>query len=393
MQASREVGDPQPADRSDAVSPVELFFDLIFVFAVSQLSSHLRDHLSWRGAGETAVMLTAVFGVWSYTSFEATLVRVRHPETRWMLLAVTALALFMNAAIGGAFGGLSWAFVAPFLVIQIGRPLWTVATSPARLREHYVRMLGWILATCPLWIAGALAQPEIRLAWWAVAAVIDLLGSWLAHPVPGRVLRSENVEFDAAHLIERCRLFLIIALGEAVFTTGAAISAAGAERPVTWLTGCCGLVTAVALWALYFAGSDHLVNRHVERTRDPILAGRLTMSSEGFVVAGLIALATGNQLVIAHPFAATSPPLILVLFGGPLLYLIAQTAYLWVVTGQPSVPRLAGVVALAVAAGASAFVPSLAAGVLVAVTLAALVSAVLWAERGRDEPTTAKEAG
>lgn len=387
------MGESEPADRTDAVSPVELFFDLIFVFAVSQLSTHLREHLSWRGAGETAVMLTAVFGVWSFTSFEATLVRVRHPGTRWMLLAVTALALFMNAAIGGAFAGLGWAFVAPFLVIQVGRPLWTLATSPPRLREHYVRLLAWILATCPLWVAGVVAGPEPRLVWWAVAAAIDLLGSWLAHPVPGRVLRSQNVEFDAAHLVERCRLFLIIALGEAVFTTGTAIAAAGAERPVTWLTGSCGLVTAVALWALYFAGSDHLVNRHVEQTRDPILAGRLTMSSEGFVVAGLIALATGNQLVIAHPFAAASPPLILVLFGGPLLYLVSQTAYLWVVTARPSVPRLAGVVGLVVAAAASAFVPAVAAGVLVAVTLAALVGAVLWAERGPVERAAAEETG
>lgn len=391
MQASLEVG--ESARRSEDVSPVELFFDLIFVFAVSQLSSHLREHLSWRGAGETAVMLAAVFGVWSYTSFEATLVRVRHAGTLWMLLAVTALALFMNATIPTAFAGGSWAFVAPFLVIQVGRPLWTLATSPRRMREHYLRVLAWILTTCPLWVAGAVAAPEIRLVWWAVAAAIDLLGTWLAHPVPGRVLRSENVEFDAAHLIERCRLFLIIAIGEAVFTTGTAIAAAGPERPVTWLTGSCGLVTAVALWALYFAGSDHLVNRHVEQTSDPILAGRLTMSSEGLVVAGLIALATGNQLVIAHPLSAATPALILVLFGGPLLYLVVQTTYLWVVTARPSVPRLAGVVALVVAAAASAFVPSLAAGVLVAVTLAALVGAVLWAERAPDQQQAAEGTG
>ena len=63
------------------------------------------------------------------------------------------------------------------------------------------------------------------------------------------------------------------------------------------LTGTCALGTAVALWAMYFAGSDHLVNRHVEGTTDPILAGRLTLSGEGVVVAGLIALAVGNELV------------------------------------------------------------------------------------------------
>jgi low temperature requirement protein LtrA len=80
------ASDTQARREPDAVSPIELFFDLVFVFAVSQLSHHLRDHLTWRGAAETAVMLVAVFGVWSYTTFEATLVRVGRSQTQWVLL-------------------------------------------------------------------------------------------------------------------------------------------------------------------------------------------------------------------------------------------------------------------------------------------------------------------
>ncbi len=77
-------------------------------------------------------------------------------------------------------------------------------------------MLVWIVASAPLWVAGAAARSGTRLLWWVVAPAIDLLGTWLAHPIPGRVLHSENIDFDAAHLVERCRLFLIIALGEAL---------------------------------------------------------------------------------------------------------------------------------------------------------------------------------
>jgi hypothetical protein len=77
----------QPVER-DAVSPLELFFDLVFVFAVSQLSHHLLEHLSWRGAAETLVLLIAVFGIWSGTSFEATLLNIGRSPTQWMLLAV-----------------------------------------------------------------------------------------------------------------------------------------------------------------------------------------------------------------------------------------------------------------------------------------------------------------
>jgi len=136
--------------------------------------------------------------------------------------------------------------VVPFLIIQLGRPIWTIATAPGELRTHYVAMLGWLVVSAPLWIVGATADRTWRLLWWALAATLDMTGTWLAHPVPGLVLRSENIEFDAAHLVERCRLFLIIALGEVVVTTGTAI-AREASQPMTWLTGSCAFATMLAL--------------------------------------------------------------------------------------------------------------------------------------------------
>jgi low temperature requirement protein LtrA len=160
-----------------------------------------------------------------------------------------------------------------------------------------------------------MVESESRLLWWAGGAVIDLLGTWLAHPLPGRMLHSENVEFDADHMIERCRLFLLIALGESVLTSGFAITDAP-RTLMTLVTGACALVTIVALWALYFGGSDHLVNRHVETTTDPIFAARMAVNVLLVVVAGLIALAVGNELVITHPHAHISVTLSLLLFGG-----------------------------------------------------------------------------
>jgi low temperature requirement protein LtrA len=151
-----------------AVSPLELFFDLVFIFAVSQLSHHLLDELSWRGAAETLVLLIAVFGVWSGTSFEATLLHVGRSQAQWMLLAVILVGLFMNATIADAFDTGGWAFVVPLLVVQAGRSILMIVAAPNRmLREHYARLLCWILATAPLWIAGAVVQAEVRLLWWA----------------------------------------------------------------------------------------------------------------------------------------------------------------------------------------------------------------------------------
>ena len=168
---------PAQSRDKDEVSPLELFFDLVFVFAVSQLSHHLLEHLSWRGA-ETLVMLIAVFGVWSYTSFEATVLHVGRTQTQWIMLAVMLVGLFMNAAIAHAFDTGGWAFVVPLLLIQAGRPILTIVTAPTpMLRQHYAIMLGWIVAAAPLWIAGAMVEAESRLLWWAGAAVVDLVGT------------------------------------------------------------------------------------------------------------------------------------------------------------------------------------------------------------------------
>src|SRR5262245_59673542 len=128
------------SDQGYAVTPLELFFDLVFVFAVSQLSHHLREHRSWSGAAETLVVLRAVYAVWYSTSWAATLVPADQPRTKWMVLTVTLLGLFMNAAVTRAFTTSGWAFVIPLLLIQLGRTLWTFVNAPdAVFRDHFLR--------------------------------------------------------------------------------------------------------------------------------------------------------------------------------------------------------------------------------------------------------------
>ena len=117
------------------VSPLELFFDLVFVFAVSQLAHHLYEHVTWRGAAETAILLVAVFGVWMYVSFEATLLDVARKATQWAVIIVMGLGLFLNAGISHAFDTQPWAFVIPLLTIQVGQD-----TPPFILRHKSFRI-------------------------------------------------------------------------------------------------------------------------------------------------------------------------------------------------------------------------------------------------------------
>ncbi len=354
------------------VTPLELFFDLVFAFALSQLSQHLFTHHSWRGAAETLVMLLAIFAVWFTTSWSATMIRADQSRTRWLVLAVMLLGLFMNASVTRAFTTSGWAFVFPLLLIQLGRTVWTLANSTdAVLREHYFRTLLWVIATTPLWIAGAAVSPEARVLWWASAAGIDQIGRSLAHPIPGRRLHSENVEFDADHMLERCRLFLLIALGETVFTTGTAIAAAPTTL-MALITGTFALAGTVALWALSFGRSHRLIIQHLEKTSDPIRASRHAVNALTVMVAGLIAVAVANKEVIAHPYEHTSFALSLLLAGGPILFLSAQGWYLWAVPNVRSQLHMIGGVALLLVGLATLAVPPYVALILVGACVSTL---------------------
>jgi low temperature requirement protein LtrA len=152
---------PAQSVQREAVSPLELFFDLVFVFAVSQLSHHLLDHLSWRGAAETLVLLIAVFGIWSGTSFEATLLHIARSHARWLLLAVMLVGLFLNVAIADAFETGGWAFVVPLLVIQAGRSILMVVVTPP----------GCCASTMGACCAGS--SPRRRCGSWARSATLS----------------------------------------------------------------------------------------------------------------------------------------------------------------------------------------------------------------------------
>lgn len=361
-----------PARRE--VMPLELFFDLVYVFAIGQLLHQLLAHPTWTGAAQALVLYLAVYGAWAYTTWAVTLVPAEDPRTRQMLLAVMLVGLFMNAAIPRAFDDAGWVFAGIYLLINIGRTVWLrmIGLDPVN-QEHFGRVLVWFVAAAPLWLIGAAASGGARLAWWAAAVLIDLVGTWTAHPLPGRRLDSQQVTFAGGHLLERVRLFMIIALGEAVLTTGTALTAAP-DEPMTLLTGSVALTGTVALFSLYFRRSEHVVRHHLQRTEDPMRAGRSGVYSLMASVAGLIATAAGDERVIAHPAEHAGITTNLLLFGGPALYIGAQIWYGATLLDDPHRSRLVALSALVIGCTVTLAAPAYLAAVIAAaivVTLAA----------------------
>ncbi|MFF0488690.1 low temperature requirement protein A [Nocardia sp. NPDC004068] len=355
------------------VSPLELFFDLVFVLAVGQLTHHLTAQLSWRGAAETLVALIAVCGVWAFTSFEVTLLDIERRATRAVTLAVMGLALFMNAGIAHAFDDGSWLFVVPMLVALGGPAGYAAVSAPTpELRTHFRHVLVWFAISAPLWIIGAAVDSEIRLYLWFAAALIDLLGTWTAHPVRGSV-RTARLPFDAEHMLERMRLFLIILLGETVLTLGRVI-ADHRRDPVTLVLALGCAAALVCLWAVYFGRSEQLVVTHAVEIENPIRAVHVGINAIYGVVAGLVLFATGSELLLAHTTTRSAGvPGVLVL-AGPALYLLSQAIYFRWEMGIGWRIRLIGAAALGVGAAVAYWLPTyLVVVVLVAILLALAV--------------------
>jgi low temperature requirement protein LtrA len=368
----RRAGDEQRATN------LELFFDLVFVFAITQVSHLLLDDLSWRGAERALLALLVVWGAWNYTAWVTNELDPESGAVRLLLLAVMLGSLLLAVAIPDAFGERAVLFAGSYVAIQVGRHTFLTFAAANRgtiERERAGRILIWFAAAGVLWIAGALAGTGARAALWTAALLVDYCAPIVLYWVPGRRrLAPSTWEVETSHFAERFQLFVIIALGESIVITGA--TTAGLELSTARLTTF-GLAFAAsaALWWLYFDYVARIAERRLELADD-----RTTLARDGYtylhvvLVAGVVLSAVGDELVIAHPTAGLSAAELAAVVGGPALYLLGHVAFRLRLAGSVSWRRLGGalgcvavgLVGLAVPAVA---VEALLVGLLVAVIL------------------------
>lgn len=311
------------------VTYAELFFDLVFVFAVTQLSHGLLAHLTLLGAVETGLLMMAVWWVWIYTSWITNWLDPEHRPVRLMLFVLMAAGLVMSSSIPKAFGDRGLAFAATFVFMQLGRclfMLWAVRHHDHRNFRNFQRITVWFTVSAIFWIAGGLSGGWQRLALWALAIGIEYVSPAVGMWVPG-MGRSTPQEWkiDGPHLAERCAGFVIIALGESLVVTGATF--ADMEwNGVTIAAFVAAFVGCVAMWAVYFNVGAERASHHIAQTSDP---GRLGRSGYTYlhilIVAGIIVSAVADELALAHPDGHdghTDLKTMLIIVGGPVLYLL-----------------------------------------------------------------------
>jgi low temperature requirement protein LtrA len=395
FQRPRDTGEEQRA------TTLELFFDLVFVFAITQISHLLHAHLTWSGAGQSALVLLVVWWAWNYTTWVTNELDPESVVVRLVLMAITLASLLMAVAIPQAFGARAALFAGSYVAIQVGRHLFLAfgaAEAGTRERARAVRVLIWFLAAAPLWIAGAIAHGPARTALWLAALLIDYSGPIALYWLPGRDRASSRAwEVETSHFAERFQLFVIIALGESIVATGATTSALhlDAARVTAFVLA---FVGAAAMWWLYFDYAVRIAQRRLELSED-----RTRMARDAYtylhvlLIAGVIVAAVGDEIAITTPTARLGAAQLAAVVAGPALYLFAQSLFRLRMAGSMSWRRTAGALACvaagAIGAATPALVPAaLAVGALVAVIAAEQVAGARRRARGEPSPIEALEA-
>jgi low temperature requirement protein LtrA len=331
------------------VTALELFFDLVFVFAVTQLSHRLLDHLTFGSALGTLLLLVAVWRAWVDTTWVTNWFDPSRTPVRLMLVSLMLVSLLMSVAIPEAFGERGLMFALAYATIQAGRTAFVVLVleKSSSLGRNFQRILAWFAIPAVLWVAGGLLEGEARYALWTIAVALEYAGPVAGFWTPG-LGRSTTADWtvEGGHFAERCRLFVILALGESLLVTGTTF---GEIKPsvATVAAFVVAFLGSVALWWIYFARSDEAARGTFSSSEDP---GRLARSAYTYfhlpMVAGIIAIAAADELTVAHPGEHGTLASVALTLGGTGLFLAGHALFKWAVFGVLSWPRVVAVAAL-----------------------------------------------
>jgi low temperature requirement protein LtrA len=361
------------------VTFVELFFDLVFVFAVTQLSHSLLAHLTLIGLVHAALLFMAVWWVWVFTSWVTNWLNPETTPVRLMLFALMLAGLVLSTSIPHAFEAKGLAFAGAYVFMQVGRclfMLWALkGRSPGNYR-NFLRITSWLALAGVFWIAGGLAEGGWRLGLWLVALAIEYVSPSVNFWTPG-LGRSTTAEWDVegAHMAERCGLFIIIALGESILITGAKFGNLS-WTPTTVAAFLVAFVASVAMWWVYFNIGAERASRHIAGSADPGRVARLAYTYMHLpLVAGIILAAVGDELVLVHPTGHTDAKTAAVLVAAPALYLAGNLLFKRATATSPALSHMIGLGLLALLIPVSTLVQPL---TFSAATTAVLVLVAAW---------------
>lgn len=359
---------------------LELFFDLAFVFALLRLSQGLLDRLNWSGAFQTVVLLLALWWVWGQTAGVADRFDAGQPAIQALVLGCMFGAFVLAVLAPEAFGPGGLAFAGAYVAIQIGRSLFLVVAAWGDERKRpELRWLFWYGVSALPWLAGGLAHGWARGLLWLLAVTVDYAPIRFGLPTPGlRRARPPELSISGEFLAERQRQFFIIALGELILTSGLTFTSSdpGAHRKAAVVVA---LATTVLLWRIYIYRAGLVLGEAVAAAKSRFRVTVPALYAHPVMVAGIVAISAGDDLVITHPSGHIEPAWIAVVLGGPALFLAGRAILEYTVFGRVSRNRVIGILVLAAISPPATFAPPL----LVALAAALVLAGVAVADSAR----------
>jgi low temperature requirement protein LtrA len=366
------------------VAMVELFFDLVFVFAITQLSHRLLEDLSPAGALQTLMLFLAVWWVWICTSWITNFLDPDKTPVRALVFLLMLGGLLLSASLPEAFGSRGRLFAFTFAAMQVGRSVFITLALRRHLPNvslNFLRVTIWFALAAVAWITGGVLEGPARTWCWGAALLLEYGSAWIFFWVPG-LGRSTTTDWavDGAHLAERCALFVIIALGESILATGATF--AKAEWNTTSITAfLVAFFGSVAMWWIYFDTGAERASERIAHSEDP---GRQARTAYTYIhlllVGGIIVCAVADEIILVHPHHAELADA-LAIVGGPVLYLIGNGVFKWSTNDRRSPPlsHCFGLVLLVLSGGTYfAFSPRVSPLWLGVLTTASLACVATW---------------
>src|SRR6202162_2857352 len=316
---------PIVPNQHSRVTYAELFFDLVFVFAVTQVSHTLLNRFTPLGALQTTMLFLAVWWVWVYTSWITNWLNPETTPVRILLFLLMLGGLVLSTSIPKAFESRGCWFATAYAAMQVGKTVFLlVSTPPARTlaRMNAVRITAWLSMSAIFWIAGGFAEGYQRLILWAVALGIEYISPAVRFWIPKYGASSvADWYVEGGHMAERCAGFIIIALGESIVVTGATFA------DLAWTTAnvtafMSAFIGALAMWWIYFHKGAEAGSELISKSSEPGRLARLAYTYLHLpIVAGIILSAVANELVLTHPADHSDLKTVVSAIGGPLVFL------------------------------------------------------------------------
>jgi low temperature requirement protein LtrA len=366
-------------DRPSRVTNAELFFDLVFVYAVTQLSHMLLGRFTALGAVQVTLLFLAVWWVWVYTTWVTNWLDPEQTPVRLLLFLLMLGGLVLSMSIPSAFEGRGLWFAGAYAAMQVGRTLFLLIVTPRErtiARHNAIRILVWLSVSAVFWLLGGFAEGQARLWLWAVALAIEYVSPAMRFWTPGLGFSSvEAWAVEGNHMAERCAGFIIIALGEAVVVNAATFADLSWTHENVVAFGS-AFVSSIAMWWIYFhrgaeAGSE-MISKSAESGRVARLAYTYLHMP---IVGGIILSAVADEVVLKHPTGHSDLRTVFCAVGGPLLFLIGTILFKHAIRNFFQLSHIAGIVAFLVLGWFAADMSPL---MLSVATTALLIVVAIW---------------